>query len=280
MNSADKIAFTNYHCHTNVDFVCEPDLTPEVYAALLQPPLRRAVLTDHGFMLYFGTRELVFGATWMEDPSVFDAHRERGNARVREAIRKVRDLKHPDVFVGIETDLMRDGRLTHDPVFTDEFDVIIVSDHFIPWLSPARQGETAFLRGWLDRVASMVARPEVDILGHPCRWPSSELKKPLPDYVIAEVVEMAAESRIALELNSSWNSPEENARMIRLAVDRGVPVVFGTDAHGKKRASEFDFHLQVLGMNGMTPSDLRMPSVEDFARRKGRRNDIRSRPAP
>lgn len=280
MNDNVAATFTNYHCHTNVDFGCEPDLTPEAYAALLRPPLGRVVLTDHGFMFYFVTREMVFGATWMVAPAVFDAHREEGNARIRTAIRKARDLGNPSVFVGIETDMMRDGRFTHDPAFTDEFDVIIAGDHFIPWLDPARQGETAFLCAWLDRVASIVAKPEPDILGHPMRWPSHTLKKPLPDDVIGEVVRMAAESRITLELNSSWCHPEESARMVRLAVDQGVPIVFGTDAHGEKRAADFEFHMTVLALNGMTPADLRMPQVEDFARRKGRRHDVRSRPMP
>ena len=48
--------------------------------------------------------------------------------------------------------MMRDGRLTHDPAFTDEFDVILCGLHFAPWIEKLESEEAR------ERALPMLAR--------------------------------------------------------------------------------------------------------------------------
>jgi len=271
-------AWTNYHCHTNVDPCCESDLTPALYAGLLGEEMRRVVITDHGFMHYFVQDEaLIWSARWMEEPAHFDAAREIGKARLREAIQRVRELENPDVFIGIETDMMRDGRLTHDPEFTDAFDVILCGVHFAKWIENL-DSEDARLKAWLDYMDAVLDKPEVDVLSHPFRWIAHVNKGIVPDDAIQRVLGWVEERGVALELNSNVNTPETaEVRMLRIAADRGLPVVIGSDSHHRSQILNSNLALQRLALAGLTPRDLYIPEIEDFIARTGRRHTAASR---
>jgi len=277
-----KNGFTDFHCHTNIDWVCEKELVPEFYARALGGELRKAVITDHGFMYYFYDKEVVLKAEWMINPGMFDMQREWGNARLAENIRKVRLLKNPNVFVGIETDLMHDGRLTHDPVFTDEFDVIIGSIHFLPWTT-AGMSKGEILRHWITHLERLIFTLEIDILGHPLRWLANvQGMTDVPRTLVARAVDFIEESRITMEINppkSSGNRYNDLiVPLVKMAVERGLPTVFGTDSHRKKYVGNFSPHLHLLDQLGIPIDALNMPEVEDFISRKGRRDTIDSRP--
>lgn len=271
--------WTNFHCHTNIDPCCEPDLTPALYAGLLDDDMRRAVITDHGFMHYFMHEDpLIWSGSWMEEPEHFDAAREVGNARLRAAIKSVRDLANANVFAGIETDLMRDGRLTHDPEFTDEFDVILCGLHFAPWIEKL-ESEAAREKAWLDYMGLLLDKPEVDVFSHPFRWIANVNQGHVSDDAIERVLRWVAECGVTLELNSNPNTPETaEVPMLKIAADRGLPVVIGTDSHHRAQATNLSLARQRLALAGLTPKDLCMPEVEDFMARKGRRNTAASRP--
>jgi hypothetical protein len=66
--------------------------------------------------------------------------------------------------------------------------------------------------------------------------------------------------------------------MLRIAADRGLPVVIGTDSHARAQITNFSIARQRLALAGLTPHDLYMPEVEDFIARKGRRQSMASRP--
>jgi histidinol phosphatase-like PHP family hydrolase len=246
---------------------------------MLGEEMRRVVITDHGFMHYFlHESDLLWSGRWMEEPEHFDAAREIGNASVRAGIAKIRDLQNDNVLAGIETDMMRDGRLTHDPEFTDAFDVILCGLHFAPWIEKL-EAEEARERAWLDFVDALLNTPEVDVFAHPFRWLAHVNQGRISDDAIRRALRWAEERGVAVELNSNPNTPETaEARMLRIAADRGIPVVIGTDSHARGQIANFSLARQRLASAGLTPQDLYMPEVEDFIARKGRRRSPASRP--
>jgi len=251
-----------------------------LYAGLLGDELRRVVLTDHGFMHYFVQDQgTLWSGTWAMNTGMFDAVRETGNASIRAAIKSVRDLGNANVFVGIETDMMRDGRLTHDPEFTEEFDVILCSIHFLPWLDKV-ESEEERVKGWLDHVDALLDKPEADVFAHPFRWIGQANKGHVPGDAMDRVLRWVEERGVTLELNSTEAVPEAAAvRMLRVAADRGLPVVVGTDAHKRAQVTNFSVARRRLALAGLTTKNLYMPEVEDFIARKGRRNTAASRPS-
>ncbi|MEI6211972.1 MAG: hypothetical protein WCR06_10160 [bacterium] len=272
-NNHSSQGWTNFHCHTNLDPCCEPALTPAWYAGLLGEVVRRVVITDHGFMHYFlPAGDVLWSGRWMEEPALFDAARVAGNARLREAIQGVRNLNNPNVFLGIETDLMRDGRFTHDPALTDEFDVILCGPHFLPWVEKLDSAE-ARTRAWLEYMDALLDKPEVDVLSHPFRWLANATQGQIADDTIRRVLGWVEARGVTLELNSNTNTPEvAEVRMLRIAADRGLPMVVGTDSHACAQATNFSVALQRLALAGLTPRDLNLQEVESFLARKGRRS--------
>lgn len=272
---------TNYHCHTRIDESCEKELTLEFYAGILGDEVRRVVITDHGFMQYFSnvvTWEVIWQGWFMEDPAWFDRVREVGDQRLRDGLNAVRALNNPDIFFGIETDVMRDGRFTHDPAMTDEFDVILCGPHFMPWIeriTDVQEKEKA----WLDYMDMLLAKPEVDVLSHPFRRLAALTDGVISDDTVMRLLRWAEERGVTLELNSNANTPATaETRMLRYAADRGIPVVIGTDSHHRAQATNFCVAERRLAEAGLTEKDLFIPEVEDFIARKGRRNTAASRP--
>jgi histidinol phosphatase-like PHP family hydrolase len=277
----DMNGWTNYHCHTNVDWDVEIEMTPGYYAGLLGPRMRRVVVLNHGYDYYvLHERHQIQPGRPFHEFLEDDALRAAGNARARAAIEAVRALGHPDVFAGIETDLMRDGRPMHDPQLADEFDVVLYGDHYLDWVVKL-DTVAQRVRAWLDHTDAVLARPDLDVFAHPFRELRALSDNATPMEAVERVLRWAAERNVGLELNSHEYVPEAaTVRMLRFAADHGVPVVVGTDAHKRDRITAFEVAEKRLTLAGLTPDDLFIPEAEDFVARKGRRNDPSSRPSP
>jgi histidinol phosphatase-like PHP family hydrolase len=243
--------------------------------------MRRAVITDHGFMQYFHnvvTWEVIWKGWFMEDPAWFDQAREVGDARIRASAKVVRDLNNPDIFFGIETDVMCDGRFTHDPQFTDEFDVILCGPHFMPWIERIESLQERE-KAWLDYMDMLLDKPEVDVLSHPYRRIADLTNRSISQETVDRLLKWVDERGVTLELNSNANTPETaEIRMLRYAADRGIPIVLGTDSHNCPQVTNFSIAEQRLAQAGLTQDDLNIQEVEAFIARKGKRNTAASRP--
>jgi histidinol phosphatase-like PHP family hydrolase len=273
--------WTNFHCHTNVDSCCDAELNPAYYAGVLGEKMRRAVITDHGFVQYFYntvTWEVIWQGWFMEDPAWFDQTREIGDARLRAGMKSVRDLGNPDIFFGIETDLMRDGRFTHDPRLTEEFDVILCGPHFMPWIEKIESMKDRE-QAWLDYMDMLLDKPEFDVLAHPFRRIADLTNRVITDETVDRFLHWVKERKITIELNSNANTPETaEIRMLRFAADNGIPMVVGTDSHQCAQVTNFTIAERRLAAAGLTVDDLNIQEVEAFLARKGRRNTAASRP--
>jgi len=280
-----EAGLTNCHCHTAVDWVCEEQLVPELYDELVGTNgLRRVVITDHGFMFYWFDRDVVFGGQWMTDPALFERNRDWGNRRLEAGLARIRRLGNPNLFAGIETDLTRYGMLTHDSRFTEQFDLIIGSIHFLPWLQECGLAPKQRLHAWFEHVERLIFTPQVDVLGHPLRWWAQWGGARIPEPMLAELANLAEQSGITMEINvlSQKNLIARYADMfgslLKRLRDRGLPIVLGTDAHGRAAVNDFSRVFALLKQTGTRLSDLNVLEVEDFLARKGDRDRLESRP--
>ena len=152
-------------------------------------------LTDHSHYL----RESRLEAQWKEIEAV--------NARV----------KPFRVLRGIEVNIRADGSLDVDEEILAELDWVVASIH------------TAFDRSPTERILGAIENPHVDSIGH--LTGRKILKRPGTDVDIERVVERAAETGTALEINSQPDRLDMRDTHARLAGEAGVRIPITTDAH-------------------------------------------------
>jgi DNA polymerase (family 10) len=152
-------------------------------------------LTDHSHYL----RERRLQAQWKEIEEV--------NARV-EPFRVLR---------GIEVNIRADGSLDVDDDVLAQLDWVVASIH------------TAFDRSPTERILGALDNPNVDCIGH--LTGRRILKRPGAEVDIERIVERAAETGTALEINSQPDRLDMRDTHARLAGEAGVLVPINTDAH-------------------------------------------------
>lgn len=139
----------------------------------------------------------------------------------RQAIREAR-ARFPrlEIFHGTEADILADGAVDFGDEFLEGFDVVVASVHSRFGLSRDEQTR---------RLVRAVRNPRVTVLGHPT---GRLLLSRDPIAVdIEAVLDAAAESGCAVEINCSPNRLDLDWRYCRGAVERGIPMAIDPDAH-------------------------------------------------
>ena len=152
-------------------------------------------LTDHSHYLRDGRLE----AQWKEIEQV--------NARV----------KPFRVLRGIEVNIRADGSLDVADELLAELDWVVASLH------------TAFDRSPTERILGAIDNPHVDCIGH--LTGRRILKRAGSEIDVERVVERAAKTRTALEINSQPDRLDMRDSHARLAGEAGVLIPITTDAH-------------------------------------------------
>jgi len=124
------------------------------------------------------------------------------------------------ILKGIEADILADGRVDYDDEILGSFDFVVGSVH-----SRFSMDGGAMT----DRVLRAMEDPHLTILGHP----TGRLLLSREPYAIdiEAVIEKAAETGTAIELNADPHRLEMDWRHCRSARDRGVLIEIGPDAH-------------------------------------------------
>jgi DNA polymerase (family 10) len=147
----------------------------------------------------------------------------KGFLRQRRAIAELnRSLKSLTVLAGAEVDILPDGSLDLDDATLQELDLVVASLHSALRLPAAEQTR---------RIVKALRHPAVDILGHP----TARLlgRRPGVEFDFDEVLHVAAEEGVWLEVNAQPDRLDLDDIAIQAAVSRGVPVVISTDAHSR-----------------------------------------------
>jgi DNA polymerase (family 10) len=134
-------------------------------------------------------------------------------ARVQETVR-IRLLR------GTESDILADGSLDYPDAVLEQLDVVIASIH-----SRFRMDEDAMTR----RLVRAMRLPCFKVWGH-ALGRLVERRPPL-ECRLEEVLDAAAESRVAIEVNGDPHRLDMAPPGLRKARARGIPFVISTDAH-------------------------------------------------
>jgi DNA polymerase (family 10) len=138
------------------------------------------------------------------------------------------------VLKGVEADILQDGSLDYTPAIRSGFDFIIASVHNRYGMDEAQM--TA-------RILKAMDDPQMTILGHPTgRLLLSRDPYPLD---LDRIFDRAAEQRIAIEINADPQRLDLDWRAVRRAVERGVTISLGADAHGVAAIGNMDLGIGI-----------------------------------
>ena len=139
----------------------------------------------------------------------------------REQIRELRRrMDGFRIFHGTEADILADGAIDFGDEFLGELDVVVASVHSRFGLGRSEQTE---------RLIRAVRNPRVAVLGHPTG--RLLLARDGLDADMEAVIDAAAESGCAIEVNGSPRRLDLDWRLVRRAVARGVRIAIDPDAH-------------------------------------------------
>ncbi len=151
---------------------------------------------------------------------------ERDLAEQRHTIEVINRDSPCRLIAGVEVDILADGTLGLPDRALADLELVIASLH-----SGLRQDQDQVTR----RVIGACEHEHVDIIGHPTGRLIGRRDPAAVD--LSRVIEAAAESGTALEINASPHRLDLSDIPVRTARDRGVRLSIGTDAH---RADELD----------------------------------------
>ncbi len=129
-------------------------------------------------------------------------------------------LRNFTVLKGTEVDILSDGNVDFPDELLERLDVVVASIH-----SGFAQSSDQIT----GRILSAIANPNVDIIGHP----TGRLLGSREPYAVdlERVMNAAAESGTALEINAYHERLDLNDTNARRARDLGVGIVISTDSH-------------------------------------------------
>lgn len=168
-------------------------------------------------------------------------------AQIRDDIERARPKIK--VYVGAEIDVdpdFTDGRLVAEP--PAGLDYIIAGFHYVPtvghypWsIDDRRLDEETFLDVWESSLLGVVSRPGITTLAHPGRMLAACMDLDVHFEhglsVLARAAQISADKGVAWELNEltghrlpgRWQG--QWYRIYQVALDAGVKLIFGSDAH-------------------------------------------------
>jgi len=127
------------------------------------------------------------------------------------------------VLHGIEANIDAEGAITTDDATLAELDVVVASPHSALGQDPEAATE---------RLVRAVEHPHVDILGHPTGRIINSRPGVSPD--IEAVVEAAASSGTAIEVNANPARLDADGDFVRAAVEADATIAINTDAHSPR----------------------------------------------
>jgi DNA polymerase (family 10) len=154
-------------------------------------------------------------------------------------------LKGITILAGTEVDILADGSLDFDNKLLAELDFVIASIH--SGLASSREKVTT-------RTLKAMDNPYVNCIAHPTGRLIGE-REPM-DIDMAAVIEHAAETHTALEVNANPYRLDLKDMHCKMAIESGVKLVLGTDAHSVGGLGLMDFGVVTAARGWATKEDI------------------------
>ena len=150
-------------------------------------------------------------------------------------IHKANDkVKGITLLAGCEVDILADGRLDFENEVLAELDIVVASPHVA-----LKQDE----KKATDRLLRAIENPYVNIIGHPTgRLINRRAGLPID---VHKVIEAAAKTGTALEINAGYPRLDLNDVNARAAIEAGAMLAIDTDAHSTEELSTLGMGLTV-----------------------------------
>jgi DNA polymerase (family 10) len=160
-------------------------------------------------------------------------------------IRAAADAAGIHLLAGIECDIKPDGSLDLADDCLAALDIVVASVHSA--FNQDRQQMT-------DRLLKAIENPNVDILGHPTGRHLLR-REPYP-FDVEAVIDAAARSGVALEINCQLDRLDLNDVHARLAHQRGAQLVISSDAHSRASLAWTRWGIIVARRAWLEPADV------------------------
>lgn len=169
--------------------------------------------------------------------------------RLARQIEKIRALdartKGLAIFAGAEVDILADGSLDFEDKLLAELDFVIASIH---------SGLTSSRRKVTERTLKAMDNRHVTCVGHPTGRMLGQ--REAMDLDVAAVIEHAAQTHTALELNGNPYRLDLKDVHCRMAIEKGVKLVLGTDAHSTAGLGLMHFGVATAARGWATKDDV------------------------
>jgi DNA polymerase (family 10) len=168
------------------------------------------------------------------------------------------------VLKGVEADILQDGRIDFDEAVLARLDFVIASVH-----SRFNMGE----REMTTRMLAAMDNPHLTIIGHP----TGRLLLSRDPYGLDldAVIEKAAATGVALEVNADPHRLDLDWRALRRARESGVRISIGADAHNVAGIANVEFGVGMARKGWLGSADvLNVLPVDRFLAHAGRRRSV------
>lgn len=165
---------------------------------------------------------------------------------IRECEKKYRTR----LLAGIEVDIKADGSLDYNDEILSQFDFVIAAIHSHMNQS-AQEMEIRLQKALSNPYVNILAHPTGRLLGRPGVLFSE--RRPY-EIELQRIIELCKEYHVALEVNCFPERLDLNAENAKMAVEQGVKLSLGTDAHSLAHLHNIEYGIRMLRMAGIDPN--------------------------
>ena len=248
----------DFHTHTEFAY-CSADMEMSRAVTLARElGLTGMAFTEHSGQLLFDS-ETYWSGAFLKDGI---GHPSGICDRTDEYLTRAGGFAEHGAVCGFEADCDFKGRPVVRPPDRDHVQLLLGAVHKLPELMRPRPDTAKAAAEFMSLVEKFV-RSGIGVLAHPFRVFGRESTE-VPREAFAPMVRLLKDAGVAAEVNfHDANGPQ--VEFLRMCVEAGVKLAFGSDAHSLWEVGEFGPHLRLLEEIGAGPEALARP--EDLVRR-------------
>lgn len=166
-------------------------------------------------------------------------------AQIERIHRLAAKFKGITLWAGAEVDILADGSLDFDDKLLADLDYVVASIHS-GMGSPREKVTTRTLKAMDNPYVSCIGHPTGRLIG----------QREAMDLDIAAVIEQAAQTHTALEINANPYRLDLKDAHCRMAIEAGVKLAIGTDAHSTAGLGLMHFGVATAARGWATKNDV------------------------